>query len=184
MQDKVDIIDDIDPIESDDIDRFEDDDDVVDEIEEYYQKKERAMNRASMVRGKNSMVPRGKESEDAEDKVSAMKVIANNFNTSSSSRSGNDKHVTKKRRTAQSYFNTIHNQLQKVRDALIQNDESTLDITQRPNTKRAMAARQSQIDKVGNRKVYKNTTVVPPTEQTTDTGHNSILFYELVEKNA
>jgi len=39
VQDKVDTINDIDPIESDDIDHFEDDNDVVDEIEEYYQKR-------------------------------------------------------------------------------------------------------------------------------------------------
>jgi len=39
VQDKVDTINDIDPIESDDIDRFKDDNDVVDEIEEYYQKR-------------------------------------------------------------------------------------------------------------------------------------------------
>jgi hypothetical protein len=47
-----------------------------------------------------------------------------------------------------------------------------------------MAAMQSRIDKAGIRKVYSDTTIAPPTEQTTDTGHNSALFYELAEKNA
>jgi len=40
--------------------------------------------------------------------------------------------------------------------------------------------RQKHIDKVGTKKAYKEAAFVPPTEPTTDTGHNTALFYELV----
>ena len=72
----------------------------VDELREYYQRKEQsAINRASMVRGKNSMV------EDAEEEalVTDENVV-------------NDDHVPKKRRTADNHDQTFH-------DALYQDDE-------------------------------------------------------------
>jgi hypothetical protein len=94
-QDKVDIINDINPIERDGIELFEDDDDEVDELEEYYQHKEQcAIYRASMVRGKNSMVP------EAADYGNAQDVVSHNSLNSSS----NGEQDKKKRRTAKSYF--------------------------------------------------------------------------------
>jgi hypothetical protein len=97
----------------------------------------------------------------------------------------NDEHDKKKWRTGKSYFNTEEQMKEfKAPSTQLSTQELLLNVPPRPTTRRAMAARQSRIDEAGIRKVYSDTAIAPQTEQTTDTGHNSALFYELVEKNA
>jgi hypothetical protein len=178
-QDKVNIINDINPIEKDGIELFEDDDDEVDELEEYYQHKEQcAINRASMVRGKNSMVPEGTAAEAA-DYGNAQDVESHNSLNSSS----NGEQDKKKRRTAKSYF-TAEEPIEesKTQSKQLSTQELPSDAPPRPITKRAMVVRQLHIDKVGNKKAYKKADSLLPIEPAPDAGHNSALFYGLVRK--
>jgi len=118
-QDRVDIIKDSDLILGDDIDVLEDDDDDADEIDEYYQRKEqRAMSLASMVRGKNSMVPREEVIEDAEDNGRVTEVA--------------------------SYSSETKEPIEEFKAPSMQlsTQELLLNVPPRPTTRRAMAARQ------------------------------------------
>jgi hypothetical protein len=148
------------------------DDEKVDELREHYQKKEqRAVNRASMVRGKNSMV----EYAADEALVTAEHVV-------------NDEHVPKKRRTTDDYD-------QHYSDALYSDEtpreefksqstqELLLDGPPRPTTMRAIMERQSRIQKIESRKIVSNAVIAPVSKSKVDTGHNSALFYEVVNKN-
>ena len=99
-----------------------------------------------------------------------------------------DDHVPKKRRTADNHGQDSH-------DALYQDDgpreefksqstqELLLDVPPRPTTTRAIIARQSRIDRAAIRKVVSNTVITPTSFPEIDTGHNSVRFYELIEKN-
>ena len=144
----------------------------VDELQEYYQRKgQSAINRASMVRGENSMV------EDAEDKalVTDEHVV-------------NDDHVQTKRRIADNHDQNFH-------DSLYQDDtpreelksqstqELLLDVLPRQTTKRGIIARQSRIERAAITKIVSNTVITPTPMPEINTGHNSAMFYELVAKN-
>ena len=144
----------------------------MDELREYYQRKEQsALHRATMVRGRHSMV------DEAEDEA----IVTDELVIS-------DDHVPKKRRTADNHGQDSH-------DALYQDDgpreefksqstqELLLNVPPRPTTTRAIIARQSRIDRAAIRKVVSNTVITPTSFPEIDTGHNSVRFYELIEKN-
>jgi hypothetical protein len=116
----------------------EKDDEDVDELREYYQREEQsALHRATMVRGRNSMV------EEAEDEA----IVTDELVIS-------DDHAPKKRRTADNHGQDSH-------DALYQDDEpreefksqSTqellLDVPPRSTTTRAIIAHQQSCNQKG-----------------------------------
>ena len=61
--------------------------------------------------------------------------------------------------------------------------ELLLDVPPRPTTKLAIIARQSRIERAAIRKIVSNTVIAPTPMPEIDTGFNSAMFYELVEKN-
>ena len=149
-----------------------DDNEDVDELREYYQRKEqRAFHRATMVRGRHSMV------DEAEDEA----IVTDELMIS-------DDHAPIKRRT-------VDNRGQDSHDALYQDDEPReefksqptqellLDVPPRPTTTRAIIARQTRIDRAAIRKVVSNTVIAPTPITEIDAGYNSEMFYELAERN-
>ena len=142
------------------------------ELQEYYQRKEQsAINRARMVRGKNSMV----ESAEDEPLGTGDHVV-------------NDDHITKKRRTPDNHDQTFHGDLSQVDQPREEfksqpTQELLSDVPPRPITARAIIARQSRIDRTAIRKVVSNTVIASPPIPEIDTGYNSEMFYALVERN-
>jgi hypothetical protein len=112
-------------------------DENVDELREHYQRKEQnVINRASMVRGNNSMV------EDAGEEA----LVTDEHMV-------NDDHVPKKRRTADNHDQNYHDAL--YQDAKPREEfksqstqEILLDVPPRPTTKRAIIERQSGIERL------------------------------------
>ena len=150
----------------------EEDDKDVDELMEYYQRKEQsALHRATMVRGRSSMV----EATEDEAIVTDELVIG-------------DDHAPKKRRTADDHdqaFNDVLHQDDEIREEF--KSQSTqdmlLDAPSRPTSTRAIIERQSRINRAAIRKVVSNAVIAPTPVPETDTGHNCALFYELVARN-
>ena len=155
----------------------EEDDEDADELREYYQRKEQsAINRASMVRGKKSMV------ESAEDEP---------LGTDDHVVNDDDDHITKKRRTPDNHDQTFHGDLSQVDQPREEfksqpTQELLSDVPPRPITARAIIARQSRINRAAIRKVVStttsNTVIASPPIPEIDTGYNSELFYALVER--
>ena len=117
----------------------------MDELEENYQKKEqRAESRASMVRGKYSMVPREEGADVAENNGSATEVASHSSKNSSSYCKVNEEQDVdkKKRRTIKSYFNAAEPvEESKTQSTQVSTQELLSNVPPRPTTKRAMTAR-------------------------------------------